>query len=703
MNLWLKFRHHYQDPAPNLNNTSILYNHFRIRASTLARTAVFVLSSIHRNITIYQPPLLHLPNQFQPQTCTAKDTRDGETGIRTTTASFRALNKLLLHHRPLCSKVLVLLTPISKLLKLENVFQPVDSTPTPQPTRQFGFANNRPIVDPFGATPQQPSPLTPPPSEKEKRFISIAEDDIPWQQTSTQRPVRLFTPAEWQNHLRIRDMRKVERKAKGNCKARQATFQVERMNQSEDMSDKERVEILTNNLRSKDHSIGQLRDINRGLTLERNKFERGLNNSNSDLATCRSDFAKRQEDLDQQRKGYEEAVRSIEEQLAQKQRNLASAQADSKEHSACRGKLEDAEDRCSTVNAELDECKSQLKTSLQFKKLLEEAEERCARLEKRNAELQKVATDNAKAIQLLTKRNSNQAEEFSDLRKQLEEGAQVAKGLKKELDDHAESAKSCIQDLESQLTEQLNCMGAIEAAFDKFVHQKATSAGVVESAADSTTNTGPSQSNPVGDNDSTLAEKNDEKVGSGVVSDPGAENQIAVGGGEESTTSASINTTNDDVTRPRLATNNGKASKKIVTVSFLGTIIAMLVYLAIAFCAPTPPEITHTLEFESISLQLVFTPTTCPFQGPSTSAVASIPTTTAATYNKVTPENFWVSFQQVVETPNNGSLIEDEGSETPVDEGVCDLREEFPRLRKAIFTAGVAVVIHAAFSGLSYC
>lgn len=334
---------------------------------------------------------------------------------------------------------------------------------------------------------------------------------------------------------------------------------------------------------------------------------------------------------------------------------------------------------------------------------MEEAEERCARLEKRNAELQKVATDNAKAIQLLTKRNSNQAEEFSDPRKQLEEGAQVAKGLKKELDDHAESAKSRIQDLESQLTEQLNCMGAIEAAFDKFVHQKATSAGVVESAADSTTNTGPSQSNPVGDNDSTLAEKNDEKVGSGVVSDPGAENLIAVGGGEESTTSASINTTNDDVTRPRLATNNGKASKKIVTVSFLGTIIAMLVYLAIAFCAPTPPEITHTLEFESISLQLVFTPTTCPFQGPSTSAVASIPTTTAATYNKVTPENFWVSFQQVVETPNNGSLIEDEGSETPVDEGVCDLREEFPRLRKAIFTAGVAVVIHAAFSGLSYC
>ncbi|KAH9205659.1 hypothetical protein DL95DRAFT_490350 [Leptodontidium sp. 2 PMI_412] len=367
--------------------------------------------------------------------------------------------------------------------------------PAPQPTRQFGFANNRPIVDPFGATPQQPSLLTPPPSEKERRFISIAEDDIASRSSSPApeggdnisvsstpdrnlTPVtpgsamatdinpktgKVFTPAEWQNHLRIRDMRKVERKAKGNCKARQTTFQVERMIKSEDISDKERVEILTNNLRSKDHSIGQLRDINRGLTLERNKFERGLNNSNSGLATCRSDFAKCQEDFDKQRKGYEEAVRGIEEQLAQKQRNLASAQADSKEHSTCRGKLEDAEDRCSTVNAELDECKSQLKTSLQFKKLLEEADERCARLEKRNVELQKMATDNAKAIQLLTKRNSNQAKEVADLRKQLEEGTQVAKGLKKELDDHAESAKSRIQDLESQLTEQLNCMGAIEA------------------------------------------------------------------------------------------------------------------------------------------------------------------------------------------------------------------------------------------------
>ena len=139
----------------------------------------------------------------------------------------------------------------------------------------------------------------------------------------------------------------------------------------------------------------------------------------------------------------------------------------------------------------------------------------------------------------------------------------------------------------------------------------------------------------------------------------------------------------------------GKLSKK----SIIFSVIALLGFLLLSasftsIFHTTPPAIDVAPEFGPSNQQLVFDSTTCPVSDePSTSAVAPIPTSTVATYTSAIPDDFFASLNQVVEVPDNSSFVEEEGENEWTKEGIC-VYEEFPTVRKAIFTAVLAVGIH---------
>ncbi|KAH7348896.1 hypothetical protein BKA65DRAFT_477281 [Rhexocercosporidium sp. MPI-PUGE-AT-0058] len=614
-----------------------------------------------------------------------------------------------------------------------------DSTPGPHHLNGFGFNNNRPIVSPIDPHQQQASSFAPPPSdEKEKRFVEIAADhaasrisrSAPEQigdsisisldpnrkpfSMNPEQPVetdinpktnKVYTPEEWAKHLRKRDARKVERKAKSNYKARKMTAEAQQIVQSEDMSDQGRIEFLVSSLEVKDRSIAQLRQVARDLTIERNKFERDLEKSSSDLIQC-------QEDL-KNALGFKEL-------------------------------LEQSEARCAVLeerNEKLEKSLADNAKAIQL--LIEKQDEIEDKLRARDEDLLK-ADGQIEELEL------KQAKEVANLRKQIAEGTQVADGLKQDLDvcsDNAENAKSRIQDLESELSEQSGRTTAIEAAFDKLRQDLINNVGAVKSAADSTANSGttfcsgahihPSsdhhdaikikcQQDDTVEGDSAekdtprdsyeasssesesvdetfLIDVDDEMIRADGSSDLDSKSRISSSHENEAITSPSIKISPTSAIIPCGPAKKGGPSRKVIGASFFGTIMLTLAYFGLAFYNAPTPEVIMEPEFEFFNQQLVLTPTTCPFQAPSTSALAPIPTKTVATYNTAIPEDFWVSFQQVIEIPHNGSFVEEDVSKASVVDDMCELREEFPKLRKAIFTAGLAVVIHAAFSRLSYC
>jgi len=85
----------------------------------------------------------------------------------------------------------------------------------------------------------------------------------------------------------------------------------------------------------------------------------------------------------------------------------------------------------------------------------------------------------------------------------------------------------------------------------------------------------------------------------------------------------------------------------------------------------TLPAVDVAPEFEPSNQQLVLNSTTySSFDAPSTSAVAPISTSAVDTSTSAIPDDFFASFQQVIEIPDNSSFFEEEEENEWMKEGI---------------------------------
>lgn len=257
----------------------------------------------------------------------------------------------------------------------------------------------------------------------------------------------------------------------------------------------------------------------------------------------------------------------------------------------------------------------------------------------------------------------------SNLEKQLEQSAAHVKELKADhtkTSEDLQTSRKRIQVLKKQLNDQheelMATNGRISHQNDALRHQQ-----------------------------SSVDEADGSKMLKGIPTNPAIGSKIADGEGPSASTSPII----DHRTAIRTPHVRGKSSKKSI-------IFSVIAFLGFLFLSASVTSIFHTTlpavdvapEFGPSNQHLVFDSTTCSFSdAPSTSAVAPIPTSTVATYTSAIPDDFFASLNQVVEVPDNSSFVKEEGENEWMEEGIC-VYEEFPKVRKAIFTAVLAVGIH---------
>ncbi|PVH73603.1 hypothetical protein DL98DRAFT_594869 [Cadophora sp. DSE1049] len=316
-------------------------------------------------------------------------------------------------------------------------------------------------------------------------------------------------------------------------------------------------------------------------------------------------------------------------------------------------------DKFAKKEDELDSTLKQAEELSECKKHLEEAEERYTKSE---AELTTCKND------LDVSKN-----QYSDLKTQLEkcetQHAELVTEHAKASQDLQTSRERC-EELEKQLND---CWEELKAANDRI--------GLQDDALRQ-------QDSP--DDRKSPGETVGDKMIEDIPTNAASDSKIVVGEVATSPTLPSIDTSS--------ARQSGRAKgnfsmKRIL--SLIGFFLFVSVFGRLTgFYSTTPPAVGIAPDFESANQQLVFTSTTCSsFDAHSTSAVAPIPTSTVATCISTIPDGFFASFQQVIKVPDNSSFVEEVGENEWVKEEVCEY-EEFPTVRKAIFTAVLAASIH---------
>ncbi|KAH7416700.1 hypothetical protein BKA64DRAFT_768309 [Cadophora sp. MPI-SDFR-AT-0126] len=436
---------------------------------------------------------------------------------------------------------------------------------------------------------------------------------------------KVFTEEEWTMQVRVRDARRLERASKKKKEAKMKHLEVKALLEGkDDLPVEEKLAIIVKGFEEKCVSLEQLRDSHIAITTEKDKFKKDLHRANAASVNYRNDLEQAQGDMEKERKEHGKVIRSVEEKLAEKEEMLDSALKRSEEYSECKKLLKEAEDRCASFEAELTICKNDLDVS----------NGRC-----------------------------------NDLKKDLEECGIQQKNMDSEVakasQDLQASRERC-EELEKQLADrckELQATNDRNSAQDDILRQQGSE---------------------------TPGETADDRI-IGDVLTTAASGSKMFSGEEETFVTPRLIYTADINQSTRFG---GRYSKKTI-LSLIGLFSLLLLSPAFSgIFGTTPPAVEIAPEFESANQQLVFNTTTgSSFEAPSTSAVAPIPTSTVATYTSAIPDGYFASFQQIIEAPDNSSFIEEEARDEWMKEGICEY-EEFPMARKAIYTAALAVGIH---------
>ncbi|KAK0118539.1 hypothetical protein ONS96_011633 [Cadophora gregata f. sp. sojae] len=486
-----------------------------------------------------------------------------------------------------------------------------------------------------------------------RRLLPTLTSSEPIENDINPKTGKIFTEEEWDHQIRVRDHRRLERAAKRNHHAKAKNSKVNALLKGkDDLPAEEKIEILVKAFEENQTALGQLRDSHVKLAAEKDKLKTNMQRANSDSINYRNDLEQVKVDLENERRDHRAAIRDVENKLAKKQMEVDAALK----------KLKNSQECCAEQNEFIAQTSEDLRVAHEL-----------------YAELEKASSQN-------TQDNFNLTQEIDNL---ILQNRSAEKQLNRRVEELG-LANIRTSGLESKISDQSEQLQAVGEALEGLRREVKHKTDAFKPNRPDTV-----KADFVSNNDDIL-----DVIEDYVLPDPDItfnEKALTVTDSEIIIGDITSNTAIDGkIVKSEESTYPTSPSTNNCFLSVMGVLLVSLFLTGISgFYGAKPSAVNMAPNFNATYQQLVFTATMCsPLEAPSAFAVTPIPTSTIATYTSAIPDNFFAPFELVIEVPDNTSFVEEEESKNKwTEKGICQY-EEFPKVRKAIFTAVLAAGIH---------